>query len=182
MIDQFVELVREYLALIDGLPGIAPREFLLDCAILLPQIYSLSHQLPDVELPDDDSSEEREEEVESPMGKISNLLGDYDLYSIVFDPITDADALKTTLSDDLSDIYADLKRGLIKYDIGDKQDRDVAIWEWKFHMQIHWGQHAVGVLRPIHSLVYDHLDPEFRNDQQTPNKGTHRSLAACFTW
>ena len=165
MIDQFVELVRKYLALIDGLPNLAPREFLLECAILLPQIYSLSHQLPDVELPDDDSTEENEEEVESPMGKITKLLGKYDLYSTVFDPITDADALKTTMSDDLSDIYRDLKRGLIKYDTGEEQDRREAIWEWKFNMEIHWGEHVVGVLRPIQSLVYYHLDPEYRNDE-----------------
>jgi len=32
-------------------------------------------------------------------------------------------------------------------------------------MQIHWGHHAVGSLRAIHSLIYDHLDPEFENEK-----------------
>src|SRR6185503_18101300 len=104
---------------------------------LLPQIYALSHQLPDVELADDDSVEGYQGEIISPMGKINKLLGGYDLYTEVFDPVTDTDALKTTLSDDLSDIYTDLKRPLKKYDTGEEQNQRIAIWEWKFNMQIH---------------------------------------------
>jgi Domain of unknown function (DUF5063) len=162
MVEQFVKLVRNYLALIDGLPSPMPREFLLECASLLPQIYSLSQQLPDVDLPEDDPLEETQDKLESPMGKIRHLLGKYDVYSEVFDPVVEEDAIKATLSDDLSDIYIDLKRPLFKYDNGDEPNQRIAIWEWKFNMKIHWGHHVVGALRPIHSLVHDHLDPEFQ--------------------
>jgi hypothetical protein len=165
MVEQFVELVRRYIALIDGLPGPTAREFLLECAILLPQIYSLSHQLPDVDLPESDSLEPETARIEAPMGKVMRLLGKYDLYSEVFDPVFDTDAIKSTLSDDLSDIYSDLKGPLMKYVSGGEANQRVAIWEWKFNMQIHWGHHVVGALRPIHSLVYDHLDPEFHNEK-----------------
>ncbi|HKV39916.1 MAG TPA: DUF5063 domain-containing protein [Blastocatellia bacterium] len=160
MVEQFVELVREYLALVDGLPGLSARDFLLRCAILLPQLYSLSHQLPDIVLPDSDPLEGKEAAITSPMANIMNLLGKYDLYSEVFDPVSEEEAIKATLSDDLSDIYADLKRSLLRYESEEGPNQLIAVWEWKFQMKIHWGHHVVGALHPIHSLVYDHLDPE----------------------
>jgi hypothetical protein len=121
--------------------------------------------LPDVELPEDNPLDEKTNNIESPMGKIMKLLGRYDIYSQVFDPVADTEAIKTTLSDDLSDIYTDLKQSLIKYDSEEEANQRIAIWEWKFNMQIHWGHHVVGVLSPIHSLVYDHLDPEFQSEK-----------------
>ena len=154
-------IAREYLALVDGLSGLSARDFLLRCAILLPQLYSLSHQLPDIVLPEGDPLEGKEDARNPPMANIMNLLGKYDLYSEVFDPVSEEGAIKATLSDDLSDIYMDLKRGLSRYDDKEQPNQPIAVWEWKFNMKIHWGHHLVGALRPIHSLVYDHLDPEF---------------------
>jgi Domain of unknown function (DUF5063) len=165
MVEQFVELVRKYVALIEALPGQTAREFLLECAVLLPQIYSLGCQLPEVDLPEGDSVEPEPHTIGSPMGKIMGLLGKYDMYSEVFDPVFDHEALTATLSDDLSDIYRDLKDSLEKYDGNEETGRREAIWEWKFNLQIHWGHHVVDALRPIHSLVFDHLDPEFQNEE-----------------
>jgi hypothetical protein len=165
MAEQFVKLARKYLALIDGLPGPSAHEFLSQCAILLPQLYYLGQQLPDVELPDGDPLDENQKPIESPMGKIMSLLGKYDRYCEVFDPIFDNQAITTHLSDDLSDIYTDLKRPLVKYDSGEEPNQRIAIWEWAFHLKIHWGNHLVDALRPIHSLVHDHLDPEFQDEE-----------------
>jgi len=44
----------------------------------------------------------------------------------------------------LSDIYLDIKRGLILFDGHHPID---AAWEWRFNFQIHWGQHLVGAQR-----------------------------------
>ena len=160
MIDYFVDLTRKDLALIDGLPGMEAKEFLHNCAILLPQIYSLAQQLPEGELPEDSPSEINFEElqstrdgIESPMGRIMDVLKGHDLYYEVFDPVNDRDALSSTLSDDLSDIYTDLRRPLIKYDSSDEANQRSAIWDWKFTFQIHWGRRLVDAMRPIHKLM-----------------------------
>ena len=63
------------------------------------------------------------------------LLGSYDVYSEVFDPIVEEAAIKHTLSDDLSGIYTDLKRPLVKYDSGEESNQRIAIWQWKFHLK-----------------------------------------------
>ena len=99
------------------------------------------------------------------MGKIMRVLGKYDSYFEVFDPAFDTDAIQTMLSDDLSDIYTNLKRPLIKYESGEEPNQRIAIWEWKFNIQTHCGDHLVDALRPIHRLVYDHLDPEYRAEE-----------------
>ena len=50
------------------------------------------------------------------------------------------------LSDDLADIYGDLKRGLILFE---RKMFAEAFWEWKLHFQIHWGNHLVGAQKAI---------------------------------
>ena len=186
MIEQFVKLVRDYIALIDGLPGLYAREFLSQCAILLPQIYAAAQQLPDIELPNEESGDEPDEEgdqwhndltaavekrhsqrstIVDPLGKLASLLGRFDLYREVFDPVFDTEALTSTLSNDLSEIYCDLKEHLAQFDKGDPQSQSEAVWEWTFGMQTHWGHHLVDALRPIHLLVHDHLAPDWKNER-----------------
>jgi len=136
MIDDFVQLIRRYLALTDGLPAPNAKDFLSHCAIVLPQIYSLAHQLPGVELPEDEPVEIDLEKIkpelggiESPMGRIMKVLGECDPYYEVFDPVKEKDAISPRLSDELSDVYLDLKRPLLKYDSGDETNRRLAIWD-----------------------------------------------------
>lgn len=69
------------------------------------------------------------------------------------------------LSDELSDIYVDLKPALLKYDPGDEMNQRLAIWDWKFTLQIHWGHHLVDALRPIHRLLYEDLGADDENGE-----------------
>jgi Domain of unknown function (DUF5063) len=59
-----------------------------------------------------------------------------------------------SLSDDLLDVYGDLQRGLVLWDKGgatkSNKLRIAAIWEWRFHFEIHWGDHAIDALRALH--------------------------------
>jgi Domain of unknown function (DUF5063) len=54
------------------------------------------------------------------------------------------------LADDLLDIYADLKSGLLHYDAGNVQQ---AVFQWRFSWGIHWGRHATSALRAMHCFV-----------------------------
>ena len=72
--------------------------------------------------------------------------GPHDLYWEVFDPYVDEERVAGSLSDDFLDIYQDLKRGLVAFDKGQHQ---AAVWEWRFHFDHHWGEHAVDALRAL---------------------------------
>lgn len=74
------------------------------------------------------------------------------LYWDVFDPLTDepGSPVANSITDDLGDIYADLKRGLGLFDAGFESD---AAWHWRFTFDIHWGEHLVGLERALYWLA-----------------------------
>jgi len=72
--------------------------------------------------------------------------GPYDVYWEIFDPYVDEERVAGSLSDDFLDIYRDLSRGLMAFDAGQRED---ALWEWRFHFDCHWGDHAVDALRAL---------------------------------
>ncbi len=150
----FVALVREYLEAVDNAVNLGPHAFLSVCARILPQIYALGLDLPDTE----PTNGTLDSEVISPMSELTALSGEYNLYAEVFDPCFDKEFLTKTIADDLADIYLDLKRPLLAFEAG---DRGNSIWQWKFNIQTHCGDHLVDVLRPIHRLINDHMPSDY---------------------
>jgi hypothetical protein len=71
----------------------------------------------------------------------------FETYWEIFDPYDLQEAVAGSLSDDLLDVYRDLRRGLTLWD---SHNDAGAVWEWKFHFDAHWGNHAVDALRALH--------------------------------
>ncbi len=70
-----------------------------------------------------------------------------DIYWEVFDPTEDgAEPVAGSLTDDISDIYKDVARGLTEYESGRRSE---AHWQWSFHLRHHWGAHATGAIRAL---------------------------------
>jgi hypothetical protein len=70
-------------------------------------------------------------------------------YSEVFNPllIPAEEPVTGDLADDIADIHEDIRRGLDLLDAGYTEH---AVWEWIFHMQHHWGEHATSAIRVLH--------------------------------
>ncbi|HLW68601.1 MAG TPA: DUF5063 domain-containing protein [Gemmataceae bacterium] len=70
-------------------------------------------------------------------------------YSDVFDLLTfpPQEPGTRTLGDDIADIYRDAVRGLRQYLAGRRSE---AIWYWRFHLWLHWGEHATSAIRALH--------------------------------
>jgi hypothetical protein len=77
----------------------------------------------------------------------------FEVYWEVFDPYVDAAPVAGSLSDDVLDVYFDVWRGLDLWK--SKAPRAAAIWEWRFHLDVHWGDHAVDALRALHRACRD---------------------------
>ena len=111
----FVKNVRKYVHLIEGEDGLSAHDLLFRSAVYLSQIYSLGMILPDIE----PSSEELDTyDDPSVMGPLLANIGKYDNYSEIFDRIFESDLVIGSISDDLADIYADLKGPLLSFDQG----------------------------------------------------------------
>lgn len=160
VVDEFVALVREYVELVDRASAIPAYAFLRSCARVLPRIYATGLDLPDVEPGDEDVAVV----VASPLADIKNLLGSFDYYSEVFDPYFDEKLVVASLSDGLADIYLGLAEPLGAFDAGRTAD---AIWEWRFNLRGHCGDHLVDAMRAIHRAVNYHMPPEFVAGNET---------------
>ncbi len=156
-VKSFVNNVIEFINLIEGIEKLSAYELLFQSAIILPNVYSLGMMLPDVDPSTDESERYRGT---SMMDPILEKIGNYDSYLEIVDPVYENEIVVGSLSDDLADIYADLKGPMISYESGREFD---AIWQWKFNIKTHCGDHLVDSLRVIHRLVNDHMDPGYKN-------------------
>jgi len=142
-VDAFVDQARLFCAFVERSSGLSLRERLLEARQRLLGLYTAGSVLPVVEPPEGiDASWDRQR---APGWRGFETL---EAYWEVFDPYEEDAPVCTVLSDDVLDIYFDVQRGL------DLWDRDVpctaAIWEWRFHFDTHWGDHAIDALRALH--------------------------------
>lgn len=141
----------------------APPEELLDAVHrLLPQLYAGALQLPPTSLLYDDDGESSESYDDDPPGDaapgaaaglphLAAFLGERIHYREVFNPYADVAEEEVTgnIIDDLDDIYSDVRRGLLHWRASQAGH---ALWRWRFHFEIHWGEHATSALRALFAL------------------------------
>jgi Domain of unknown function (DUF5063) len=93
--------------------------------------------------------------------RLALLFGGVDTYSFVFDPY-DPEQVDSLLSDDLTQIAADLENGLRHFSLGDTAE---ALWWWQFSYVSSWGNLAGAVLNALLSIVaHDRLDVEYTGE------------------
>jgi len=93
--------------------------------------------------------------------KLAELFGGVDTYSFVFDPY-DPEQVNSQLSDDLTQIVADLENGLRHFNLGNTAE---ALWWWQFSYVSSWGNLAGATLNALLSIVaHDRLDVEYTGE------------------
>lgn len=163
-VSHFAKSAQEFCSLLEKSASISDKEFVQQAAYLLATLYAAGLSLPTLDNePEEqqasieDTSFEHTSEIERQTGQ---KLGKHNLYWEFYDPYDQSNPLTTTLSDDLSDIYRNIKPGLIAYQKGTARSVSAAVWEWKDQFNFHWGDHAVDALRAIHRIVSPYLNDE----------------------
>jgi hypothetical protein len=83
--------------------------------------------------------------------RFAALLEPIDVYSEVFDPYEPRKApVPARISDDLADVIADLRHGMVHYRAGRTSE---ALWWWQFSYFSNWGTTASATLRALHSVL-----------------------------
>jgi hypothetical protein len=155
-IDSFAELGSSYCLLIDQHEEYSTEAFVGRIREILPLLYYQALKLPDVESTDDEFQREISHEEWSQMfARLQRKLGGNDLYWVIYDSMkTDLDKpVAASLSDDLADIWRDLKNGLKQWSDGSPAMRQEIVWNWRFSFHHHWSNHAVDALRTINWIV-----------------------------
>ena len=128
--------------------------------LLLPRLYAAALALPSDVEPDTDTVEHdptlSHEEWQLIFRELGNLFARWNHYFDVFDPYDEKnrEAICGSLSDDLADIYHDVRSGLRLQQIaGDTRPNDV-LWSWKFNFESHWAAHATGAMRALQTVLF----------------------------
>ncbi len=162
---RFAELAEAFCGLVDNRARINIEEFLRALQRQLATLYAAGLSLPAEAVAAPDDSEDEEPELGSPemdpdrgendewhslFISLGQVFGSRNHYREIFDPYEPETEKPVvgSLADDVADIYRDLADGRAKWRRGERED---AVWTWRFHFQSHWGEHALGALRAIHS-------------------------------
>ena len=155
-IDSFAELAALYCSLVEHHDDYSTEAFVGRVRELLPLLYYRALKLPEVETTDEEIDREISHEEWSRMfGSLLHKLGSNDFYWKIYDPLKmeHGEAVAASLSDDLADIWRDLKHGILRWPTTDTTTRQEIVWDWRFSFHHHWSNHIVDALRAINWIV-----------------------------
>ena len=150
VVDLFRSEAQRYCALVEH-EQFDIREVLGTLARLL----ALGLELPQVEPDEDEAADDPDgldEDARVVAASVRRTVGDLDRYWEVFDPREHTEPVAGALWDDLVDTYRDLRRGL---HLADRGSRFAAVWNWRFSLETHWGNHATDAIRVLFRIVTD---------------------------
>ena len=161
---EFVTVAAEYCAFLERCNEHSRKEFIDTMLKLLPLLYLKAQMLPDAEPLSDDGLEDfvTEESYEVLRVTISDLLADKDNYLDVFvEEMKYSDTPVTkSISEDLADIYQDIKNFICLFQLGINETMHDAIVECNEHFRLYWGQTLVNTMRALHDIRYNTTDDE----------------------
>lgn len=150
-IDNFARIATKFCTWCEEKSLLSTNE-LLTAQILLADLLSCVLRLDDNGIDEDSSVDDvSADEWKIVRERFSNLK--FDGYWKVFDSFEKSEPVYCLLSDDISDIYSDVKEGLTHYEKGFFAE---ATWHWRFTFSTHWGRHLIGAQYAIHTNLSDY--------------------------
>ena len=150
----FVAEARRYCALIENEDGSGPSAFEKECLTVLLRLYQQMLLLPSAD-PNHPELHERisHDEWQTVRTRTAQRI-EHDVYWEVYEPFADEkpDPIQGSISDDLADIWHDIKMGLSIFDSQKPNCVKNAVWHWRFSFGSHWGYHVAGAIRALTAL------------------------------
>ena len=179
---EFVTVANEYCASVEQASKFPALENLQKLQKILPLLYLKATLLPKNEQVLDEELEKYVSELDYNVlhQKWLQLLNENDDFYEVFDPSIQfgQETVTASISENLLDIYQDMKNFLISYSLGNEEVMNDALYECSLHFEEFWGQQLVNVLRAVHMLVYSGTDfsENKKNNNIQPGKGNPKWL------
>ncbi len=152
-VNELLAIARRYCELIESLQE-GDREPLTQLNELLPRLHAaMTVAGPWQEESPQESSVDLDQRFEL-FSRLRRLLGDLDGYWMEFDVTPDRQEMSGSLADDLTDIYCELKNGLMRLERS--QDAHRTLQGWRSGFCSHWGQHVVDAERHLYALAARH--------------------------
>jgi hypothetical protein len=120
------------------------------------RLYEGALLLPSTEPTTEESFDQiTHQEWEAARKRVSDRL-QRDYYWQIFEPLEmdPPEAMAGSLSDDLADIWRELKVGLRALEDNNRDKRADVVWHWRFSFETHWAQHAAGAISALNALCF----------------------------
>lgn len=141
---------------------------------MLPLLYLKATMIPETEMVDEDEQPEvtvTEADYNYILNKLSDVFKQDDTYLEVFleDMKYSETPIAASISEDLTDIYQDLKNYITIFERGIVENMNDALFVCGENYKSYWGQKLVNVLRALHSVKYSSYenDGEYNNVDET---------------
>ena len=161
---EFVTVAAEYCSFIERSRGADKKSFVDTALKILPLLYLKASLIPECELIGEGDLEVfvTEDDYEYVRLVVANVMGAQDDYLEVFHPdMAYSDTpIKKTVSEDLADIYQDLKDFISVFQLGLNATMNDSLCVCKEHFAEFWGQRLVNTMRALHDVKYNTSDEE----------------------
>jgi hypothetical protein len=156
---EFVTVAAEFCAYLERTESAKRSSFVDTTLKILPLLYLKASLLPDCEMVGDEAPETyvSEEIYELMRMNVAYVLREKDDYLEVFLPeMAYSDTpIKKCISEDLADIYQDLKDFIFVFQLGYNETMHDSLAICKEHFALYWGQKLVNTLRALHDVKYN---------------------------
>lgn len=174
---EFITVAAEYCIFLEKAYEADRKDFLDRMTKLLPLIYVKATLLPYVEEFGDEELPEfvTEDDYDSVRHAVWRVLKGDDNYLEVFSPEMQFSETPITasISEDLTDIYQDLKNFVGTYADRNEVNMNNALCKIQENFVAYWGQRVVNVMRPLHDLLYGHPEEGNFAEDDAEDDGCH---------
>lgn len=179
---EFVTVAAEFCAFLERAERMKRSDFVDKSLKILPLLYLKASMLPKCETIGDEILETyvTEEIYEILRINLSELMGDKDDYLDVFvqDMVYSDQPIKKSISEDLADIYQDIRDFIFVFQLGLNETMNDSLALCQENFGILWGQKLVNTLRALHDVKYNQQeeDEETEDDDEgfyKPSDGTN---------
>lgn len=159
----FVKLAADYCLKLEHCREATPRELVKGMLSSLPYLYIKASDLLETAMVESAFSTDpqvTEDDYNFVRNGIYDVLGRYDEYLDVFveDMKYSDKPILRSVSEELADIYQDLRNFLAAYRDGIEEMMAAALWEVLDNFKEYWGQKCVNVMRALHDILYQQMD------------------------
>ncbi len=173
---EFVAVANEFCKYAEHASEIKGDEMLRILQRLLPLLYLKASLLPPLDPFFEDGNEKFITENDWFMihDTFREKFGTADDYPEVFDEKVEdfEQPVISSLSENMADMYQDLKNFLLLYQTGTSEVMNDAVWECRMNFESYWGQKLVNSMRAIHKFIYsgEEIQKREHNNDENQNK------------
>jgi len=177
---EFVTVANEFCLFMETAGQFERLDFILKMQKLLPLLYLKGSLIPEIESVLNEGNEKfvTEQEYDFVKNQVQTYMGELDDYSEQWDPkITGStEPVITSISENMADLYQDMKDFVSLYSMGVTEIMNDAVWECKMNFENYWGQILVNALRVIHRIVTGDEELEISGDQKDAEKSNAENI------